>query len=220
MRNDESARALESAAVIRAVFWDFGGVILTSPFDAFNQYELAKGLPADFIRSVNTRDPDTNSWARFERREVSATEFDVLFADESESHGHRVAGSHVIAMLSGAVRPEMVKALDGVIAAGYLTACLTNNVESDARPEVEAVMARFDHVIESSKVGVRKPEVAFYELACRTAGVEPREVVFLDDLGINLKPAKAMGMTTIKVVSAGQAIADLSATLGIELTDG
>ena len=96
MRNDESARALESAAVIRAVFWDFGGVILTSPFDAFNQYELAKGLPADFIRSVNTRDPDTNAWARFERREVSATEFDVLFADESESHGHRVAGSHVI----------------------------------------------------------------------------------------------------------------------------
>ena len=75
-------------------------------------------------------------------------------------------------------------------------------------------MARFDHVIESSKVGVRKPELAFYELACTTAGVEPPEVVFLDDLGINLKPAKAMGMTTIKVVSPEQAIADLEMTLG------
>jgi putative hydrolase of the HAD superfamily len=187
--------------VIRAVFWDFGGVILTSPFDAFNEYELAKGLPVDFIRSVNTRDPDTNAWARFERREITATEFDARFAAESEMHGNRVPGADVIAMLSGGIRPEMVKALDGVIAAGYLTACLTNNVESDARPDVAEVMARFDHVIESSKVGVRKPEVAFYELACETAGVEPDEVVFLDDLGINLKPAKAMGMTTIKVVS-------------------
>ena len=209
--------------MIRAVFWDFGGVILASPFDAFNEYERNKGLPLDFIRGVNARDPDTNAWARFERREVTASEFDALFADESESHGHRVAGADVIAMLSGAVRPEMVRALDGVIAAGYLTACLTNNVESgnvesdESRPEVDAVMARFDHVIESRKVGLRKPEVAFYELACTTAGVEPTEVVFLDDLGINLKPAKAMGMTTIKVVSPEQAIADLEAALGLQL---
>jgi putative hydrolase of the HAD superfamily len=203
--------------VIKAVFWDFGGVILDSPFDAFNGYELARGLPADFIRTVNTRDPDTNAWARFERRELTAAEFDVLFADESEVHGHRVAGADVIAMLSGAVRPEMVTALDGVIAAGYITACLTNNVESDARPEVAEVLARFDHVIESSKVGLRKPEVAFYELACRTAGVDPADVVFLDDLGINLKPAKAMGMTTIKVLSPEQAIADLEAVLDLPL---
>jgi putative hydrolase of the HAD superfamily len=205
--------------VIRAVFWDFGGVILASPFDAFNEYERARGLPVDFIRGVNARDVHTNAWARFERREVTATEFDALFADESASHGHRVAGGDVIAMLSGALRPEMVRALDRVISAGYVTACLTNNVESDeSRPEVDAVMARFDHVIESRKVGLRKPEPAFYELACTTAGVTPAEVVFLDDLGINLKPAKAMGMTTIKVVSAQQAITDLSAVLELDLT--
>src|SRR6478735_10118841 len=139
--SSRSAPAIvESATVIRAVLWDFGGVILTSPFDAFNEYEQARGLPVDFIRSVNTRDPDTNAWAQFERREISATDFDALFADESESHGHRIAGADLIEMLSGAVRPEMVKALDGVIAAGYVTACLTNNVESDARPEVEQVM--------------------------------------------------------------------------------
>ena len=205
--------------MIRAVFWDFGGVILASPFDAFNEYERAAGLPVDFIRGVNSRDPDTNAWARFERRELTASEFDALFADESELQGHRVAGADVIAMLSGAVRPEMVRALDGVIAAGYLTACLTNNVESDeSRPEVDEVMARFDYVIESRKVGLRKPEPAFYELACTTAGVAPDEVVFLDDLGINLKPAKALGMTTIKVVAPEQAIADLEAALGLELS--
>jgi putative hydrolase of the HAD superfamily len=204
--------------VLRAVFWDFGGVILASPFDAFNAYEHARGLPVDFIRGVNSRDPDTNAWARFERRELTASEFDAQFADESESHGHRVAGADVIAMLSGAVRPEMVRALDGVIAAGYITACLTNNVESDeSRPEVDEVMARFEHVIESRKVGLRKPEPAFYELACTTAGVAPDEVVFLDDLGINLKPAKAMGMTTIKVVTPEQAIADLEVVLGVQL---
>jgi putative hydrolase of the HAD superfamily len=205
--------------VIRAVFWDFGGVILASPFDAFNEYERNRGLPVDFIRGVNARDPHTNAWARFERREVTASEFDALFAEESASYGHRVAGADVIAMLAGAIRPEMVSALDGVIAAGYLTACLTNNVESDeSRPEVDAVMARFDHVIESRKVGLRKPEPAFYELACTIVGVQPAEVVFLDDLGINLKPAKAMGMTTIKVISPEQAITDLEMTLGLSLT--
>jgi putative hydrolase of the HAD superfamily len=201
--------------VIRAVFWDFGGVILASPFETFNQYEQANGLPLDFIRGVNARDPHTNAWARIERREVTHDEFDELFGAESESLGHRIPGSAVLGMLAGAVRPVMVRALDAVIAAGYVTACLTNNVVSEqSDPEAEAVLAKFDHVIESSKVGVRKPEPAFYELACERAGVEPAEVVFLDDLGINLKPAKAMGMTTIKVTSAEQAIADLEAALG------
>ena len=205
--------------MIEAVFWDFGGVILTSPFEAFNEYERTHGIPRDHIRSVNARDPDTNAWALIERREITPDEFDARFADESEAMGHRIPGREVLAMLGGAVRPEMVTALDRVIAAGYVTACLTNNVSSDAtRPEVEAVMARFHHVIESSKVGCRKPEPEFYELACATAGVAPEGCVFLDDLGINLKPARAMGMTTIKVLSAEQAIADLSATLDLALS--
>jgi len=211
---------------LTAVFWDFGGVILSSPFDAFNEYEQANGLPIDFIRTVNSRNPDSNAWALIERREVDAAGFDQLFADESEALGHRVPGRDVLGMLHGSVRPEMVTALDRVIAAGLITACLTNNVSSDrssdtsddhARPEVDAVMARFDHVIESSKVGCRKPEPEFYELACTAAGVDPAQVVFLDDLGINLKPARAIGMTTIKVLSAQQAIADLETVLSIPL---
>ncbi len=208
--------------MIRAVLWDFGGVILTSPFEAFAHYEQTHGLPADFIRTVNATDPDANAWAALERNHISTADFDERFASESESLGHRIAGADVLALLAGEVRPDMVVALDAVRAAGYATACLTNNVASGTdrgrpRPEVVEVMARFDHVVESSKVGVRKPETRFYEIACELLAVQPAECVFLDDLGVNLKPAAAMGMTTIKVVSTTQAIADLEQVLGIVL---
>jgi putative hydrolase of the HAD superfamily len=204
--------------MIRAVLWDFGGVILSSPFEAFNRYEAEHGLPADFIRSVNATNPDTNAWALLERSDVSPEQFDVLFADESEALGHRIPGADVLGLLSGDVRTEMVTALDRVIRAGYRTACLTNNVVGgEQRMDVGDVMVMFDHVVESSKVGCRKPETRFYEIACELVGVEPAECVFLDDLGINLKPAAAMGMTTIKVLGADQAITDLEAVLGIPL---
>ncbi len=209
--------------MIKAVLWDFGGVILASPFEAFRRYEIEHGLPVDHIRNVNTTNPHTNAWALLERNEISPSEFDALFGTESEALGHRVAGADVLSLLSGDVRPEMVEMLDRVKAAGFRTACLTNNViggdghdvGSDERAIlITAIMDRFDAVVESSKVGVRKPEPRFYEIACELLGVQPDECVFLDDLGINLKPAAAMGMTTIKVTSAAQAIADLGTALG------
>jgi putative hydrolase of the HAD superfamily len=204
--------------MIRAVLWDFGGVILSSPFEAFNRYEEANGLPHGFIRGVNATDPDTNAWALLERSEVTPEEFDRLFAEESDRLGHRIPGADVLGLLSGEIRPEMVTALDRVIRAGYRTACLTNNVVGgEQRMDVGDVMVMFDHVVESSKVGCRKPERRFYEIACELVGVEPSECVFLDDLGINLKPAKAMGMTTIKVGAADPAIAELEQVLGIPL---
>ena len=204
--------------MIRAVLWDFGGVILSSPFEAFNRYEAVNGLPLDFIRSVNATNPDTNAWARLERNDVSPETFDALFAEESEALGNRVPGADVLGLLSGEIRQEMVTALDRVIRAGYRTACLTNNVVGgEQRMDVGDVMVMFDHTVESSKVGCRKPEPRFYEIACELVGVEPSECVFLDDLGINLKPARTMGMTTIKVGAADQAITDLERVLGINL---
>ena len=208
---------------IRAVLWDFGGVILSSPFEAFNHYETARGLPLDHIRRVNATNPDANAWALLERNDVTPAQFDDLFAAESAALGHRVPGADVLALLSGEVRPQMVAALDVVIAAGYRTACLTNNVvstSSDPSPrhlEVAAIMARFDHVVESSKVGCRKPEPRFYEIACELVGVGPDECIFLDDLGINLKPAAAMGMRTIKVGDPAIALNELSGHLGVAL---
>jgi putative hydrolase of the HAD superfamily len=207
------------------VFWDFGGVVLSSPFEAFNRYEADRGLPRDFIRGVNATNPDANAWARLERSDIDAAAFDTLFAEESHALGHRVPGADVLGLLSGAIRPQMVEALRRIKAAGLRQACLTNNILSHERPtapterdlELIEIMAIFDGVIESSKVGVRKPEPLFYETACELMQVHPSNVVFLDDLGINLKPAAAMGMATIKVVDPDQALAELEQAIGITL---
>jgi putative hydrolase of the HAD superfamily len=198
------------------VLFDLGGVVLTSPFDAFNEYERANGLPRDFIRGVNARDPDSNAWARLERAELDGDGFDSAFGDESAIFGHRVRGAVVVALLAGSIRDEMVEAIEDVRRRGLLTACLTNNVVNSSPQtgsEIAAVMSLFDDVVESSVIGVRKPEPRFYEIACERLDVEPEECIFLDDLGINLKPARAMGMTTIKVTSGPQAVAELRAAL-------
>jgi len=209
------------------VLWDFGGVILTSPFEAFNRLEARLGVPPDTIRRINATDPDHNAWARFERNDISATEFDTAFSDEASKLGFAIRGADVLSMLKGDIRPEMVRALDLVKAAGYKTACLTNNMvggdgvtdrpANSREAEIDVIMERFDAIVESSKVGVRKPEPRFYEIACDMLAVPPIECVFLDDLGINLKPAAAMGMLTIKVLSADQAITDLESVLGLTL---
>ncbi len=207
---------------IRAVLWDFGGVILSSPFEAFNRYETDRGLPLDIIRTVNAKNPDSNAWALLERNDVTPAQFDELFAVESEALGHRIPGADVLALLSGDVRPAMVRALDTVKEAGFLMACLTNNVvvtspePTPRQAEVAAIMQKFHHVVESSKVGCRKPEPRFYEIACELLEVQPTECVFLDDLGINLKPAAAMGMRTIKVGDPTIALSELSDHLSLQ----
>lgn len=209
----------------RAVLWDFGGVILSSPFDAFNTYEQEHGLPRDFVRSVNTHNPDTNAWAHLERGDLTHEDFDRAFAAESAALGHEIPGRDILGLLAGKIRPQMVAALDAVIAAGYRTACLTNNVASagdhsptaNERTDTTAVMAKFDAVVESSKVNVRKPEPEFYRRGCELIGVEPAECIYLDDLGINLKPARQMGMTTIKVADPDVAIKELGNLLGLDL---
>lgn len=208
------------------ILWDFGGVLTTSPFDAFNRYEDERGIPRDFIRGVNAVNHQDNAWARFESSRIDLDEFDRQFLAETTAAGHPIPGRDVVPLLGGDVRPQMVAALRRC-KQDYAVACLTNNARAGAgagmsssaqqAAAVREVMALFDRVIESSKEGIRKPDPRIYALACERMGVEPQDVVYLDDLGINLKPARAMGMTTIKVVSEAQAIADLGAALGIEL---
>ena len=211
----------------KAVVFDFGGVITASPFEAFNRLEEERGLPADFIRRVNSLNPHSNAWAQFERAEIDARRFDVLFEAEAEALGHRLEGRAVLAVLSGAIRPEMVRALDQLGRAGYHLACITNNVPSghgagmarsgDAQDAYEQVFARFEHVIESSKAGIRKPDPRIYLMMCEHLGLAPADCVYLDDLGINCKPAAALGMHAIKVTSGSQALAELSVLVGIPL---
>jgi putative hydrolase of the HAD superfamily len=195
--------------------FDFGGVISSSPFEAFAHLEAEHGLPPDFIRTVNATNPHENAWARLERGELSVEVFGSAWAAEARSLGHELDGRLVLERLGGEIRPQMVDAIRSC-RTSYMTACLTNNfgaAESVVSEEVAEVFSLFDAVLESRVLGLRKPDPRFYELACATVGVEPEECVFLDDLGVNLKPARALGMRTIKVTDPDQALAELARVL-------
>ncbi|WP_027542189.1 HAD-IA family hydrolase [Bradyrhizobium sp. WSM2254] len=209
---------------IEAVIFDFGGVLTSSPFGAFARFETERGLPIDIIRRTNAANHLENAWARFERAEVDIDTFDTLFAEESRALGAEVRGRDVLPLLQGDLRPEMVEALKR-IKAGLKTGCITNNLPANAIGSmtgrslyIAEVMVLFDHVIESAKIGLRKPDPRIYKMMVETLKVDPRNCVYLDDLGVNLKPAREMGMTTIKVTSGAQAIAELEKATGLKLT--
>ncbi len=205
-------------SAVRAVLWDFGGVILSSPFEAFARYEREHGLPVGLLRRVNATNADDNAWARLERGEIDQEEFHACFEGEAAALGYAVDGQAVLGLIDGEIRPEMVAALR-TVSGRYKTACLTNNFlreGQDGTPsrEIAEVMGLFDEVFESSRLGIRKPDPRFYTLACEQLGVTCEEAVFLDDLGVNLKPARALGIRTIKVVDPDKALAELEAVLG------
>ncbi|MET4207872.1 HAD-IA family hydrolase [Bradyrhizobium sp. LA2.1] len=208
---------------IEAVIFDFGGVLTSSPFEAFARYETERGLPVDIIRRTNAANHLENAWAKFERAEVDIDTFDKLFAEESRALGAEVRGRDVLPLLQGDLRPEMVEALKR-IKARFKTGCITNNLPANAIGSmtgrslyIAEVMVLFDHVIESAKIGLRKPDPRIYQLMVETLKVDPKKCVYLDDLGVNLKPAREMGMTTIKVTGGTQAIAELEAATGLKL---
>ena len=207
-------------ADIEVVLFDFGGVLLTSPFDAFAAYEAEVDLPQGTVRRINSTNPDDNAWARFERGQVDAEQFGRLFEAEAAAQGYIVDAVRILEGLHGTLRPTMVEALRRC-SDRLRTGMLTNNITPiDSQPFSDAVLevvGLFDEVIQSSVEGCRKPEPRIYEIACERLGVEPVACVFLDDLGINLKPARAMGMTTIKVVDPEEAIGELEAVVGFPL---
>lgn len=209
--------------MIEAVIWDFGGVFTTSPFEAFARFEAERGLPVDIIRRTNAANHFENAWAKFERAEIDLETFDRLFASESLALGAEVRGRDVVPLLAGDPRPEMIEALRRV-KQHCKTGCITNNLPANSIGSlggrsiyVAEVMALFDHVIESAKIGLRKPDPRIYAMMVEALGVAPENCVYLDDLGVNLKPAREMGMTTIKVLDGTQAIAELEAATGLSL---
>jgi putative hydrolase of the HAD superfamily len=205
------------------VIFDFGGVITSSPFEAFNRFEAERGFPIDTIRRINATNPDDNAWALFERAAIDADAFDRLFADEAAALGHQIRGREIVALLSGDIRMAMVAMLDQLKREGYILGCITNNVPSgkgagmagtvEKAEAVAAIMARFDHIIESAKAGIRKPDPRIYQMMCDALAVPPGACIYLDDLGINCKPAATLGMHAIKVVNEAQALEDLRAAL-------
>ncbi len=209
------------------VLFDFGGVITTSPFEAFARYEAEAGLPADTVRRINSTNPDTNAWAQFERSEIDVDGFVERFGAEGTALGLEVDGARVLACLSGDLRPKMIDALDRLTTAGVRIGCITNNVragegagmarDGSRAAEIAAVMDRFEVVIESSVVGVRKPDPRIYELACEAMEVAPSDAVYLDDLGINCKAAHLLGMHAIKVVDPDVALGELAEVTGVQM---
>ncbi len=210
---------------VSAVVFDLGGVITESPMLAFAAYEAEAGLPEGLIRRLNSTDPDRNAWARFERNELDVEGFVDTFEAEALAAGHRVDARRVLAALSGEVRPEMVEAVRRLRAAGLPLAMLSNNVAPMERAgPLAELLDLFDAVVESSREGVRKPEPEIYRRAlARLNEAVGRDLAFadcayLDDLGINLKPARALGMHTVKVTDPAVALAELSALVGVPLT--
>lgn len=228
------------AQTVKAVLWDFGGVIATSPFSSLAAYEAAVGLPDGLIRQINSTNPDTNAWAKLERSEVSIDEFAALFEAEALGLGHTLDARVMMAALGGAqLRPEMVEAVrrcherlkTGLITNNFVTGSVEGNGSAEGRVPSDGtapsggpgalfagISEYFDVVIESATAGIRKPDPRVYELACGELAVEPHEAVFLDDLGINLKPARSMGMRTIKVVEPEVALAELQEIVGFALS--
>jgi putative hydrolase of the HAD superfamily len=212
----------KDVCVYKAVIWDFGGVLTTSPFEAFARFEKHRGLPDDFIRQVNASNHLENAWAKLERSEIDHDAFDSMFAAESRSRGYEVRGREVLPLLVGQLRPEMVEAVR-LIRQRLKTGCITNNLPDSACNPLASlyrseVMSLFDQVIESAKVGLRKPDPRIYTMMADALKVAPRDCIFLDDLGVNLKPARAMGMTTIKVTAAAAALDELERYLGFCVT--
>jgi putative hydrolase of the HAD superfamily len=198
--------------------------VFGSPFEHFDEYERVAGLPTGAVRKVIAHSSQHGAWAALERGELTLPQFFTALDAEANAAGHAIDASEIMAMIgrgTGA-RPEMLTAIERVREHGLLTAALTNNWpggdSSGPAPGLRALDV-FDVVVESAVEGMRKPDPRIYELTCQRLGIDPTDAIFLDDIGANLKPARAMGMTTIKVDSPAQALQDLEAVLGFGLGD-
>ncbi len=210
---------------LQAVIFDVGGVLTTAPYDNFHVYERENGLPDNFLNHVCGFDPVSGAWARFERSEISPEEFDAEFAEDSLAHPmnaakQEVRGATLLDLMAVRVRPEMVAAVH-LCKTRFKVGCITNTTAipvsklGAGEDGMAAMFEAFDHVIESHKAGVRKPDPRIYEMMCEALDVSADNCVFLDDLGVNLKPAKAMGMWTIRVREPAAALAELAEATGL-----
>jgi len=205
---------------ISAVIFDLGGVVLDSPLEVFVAYETELGIPPHTVNRNIVAAGHAGAWSRLERGELTMPEFYTAFDAEMAALGLQVSGAAIMQRLadSTAIRPAAVNAIRKLRAAGLKVAALTNNwANEDQGSKMHVLRAEFDVFIESTVVGLRKPDPRIYQLACSKLGVEPPQAAFLDDIGLNLKAAKALGMTTIKVVSLPEALVELSKVTGVDL---
>ncbi len=210
--------------MFRAVIFDLGGVVFPSPFEAFDNYDATAGLERGTVRALIRTSSETGAWAALERGELTMDQFRSALESEAQAAGFTLDGIALLGSFGNGAgaRPSMLTAIARIREHGLRVGALTNNWPApDGRSEPNAFHSlTFDVVVESSIEGIRKPDPRIYDLILSRLGVAATEAVFLDDLGINLKPARALGMTTIKVVDPDAALAELEEVLGFPLREG
>ena len=203
----------------RAVVFDLGGVVLRSPLREIDRWEAEHGLPAGITAEVVLSGGPAGPWQRLERGELDLAAFVPAFAAAFADRGFEVDVGELMDRIHGTAepRPEMLDAVDAIRRRGLATAALTNNWPTPDGAFVAAELRRrFDVVVESWREGVRKPDPEIYLRTLHRLGVPAEAVVFLDDIGANLKTARALGMRTIKVDDPAAALADLAGALGFD----
>ena len=207
--------------MIEAVIFDLGGVVFPSPFEAFDAYDAETGLEPGTVRALIKTSSESGAWAALERGELTMPDFYAAVGAEADAAGFALDGARLMSMIASGFgpRPAMARAITRIREEGLGTAALTNNWPrtDENAPSTNGNALGFDVIVESALVGLRKPDPRIYELVLEQLEVEASATVFLDDLGINLKPARAMGMTTIKVTDPDDALAELAAVLGFEV---
>ena len=207
-------------ADIQAVVFDIGGVVQDSPLEAIARYERDHGLPAHAINRAVVASGEHGAWSRLERGELTVEGWCAPFEAECRAHGVTVSTARLMQYIAeaGRERPEMLRAVRRLREAGLRVGALTNNWATAEVPAAPHPIGRhFDVLVESRAVGMRKPDPRIYRLVCERLGVEPPQAAFLDDIGANLKSARALGMHTIKVTAPAQALRELGALVGLEL---
>jgi epoxide hydrolase-like predicted phosphatase len=205
---------------IEAVVFDLGGVVMDSPLAAITRYERDHALPAGAVNRVVVESGEAGAWSRLERGELTLEAFLSPFEADCRACGVEVSGQTLMAYIAeaGVPRPPMLEAIRRIRARGLRAAALTNNWVREGPREGHRLREHFDVFVESALVGLRKPDPRIYELVCRRLGVAPARAAFLDDIGRNLKTARALGMATIKVDDPETALRELGALLGFNLT--
>jgi putative hydrolase of the HAD superfamily len=204
--------------VIAGVLFDIGGVVTDSPLHAIARYEAEHGMAPNAVNRAVVASGDAGAWARLERGEIALDDFYAGFESDCRACGLVVDARAVFSSIrsAGAPRPRMLEAIRRLRAHRLRVGALTNNWRTGER-DPRGLRQHFDVFVESSVVGLRKPDPRVYEHACRELGVAPAEAAFLDDIGRNLKSARALGMTTIKVDDPDRALTALGALVGLDL---
>ena len=200
---------------IKIVLWDYGGVLTESPIINFRKFENDNNYSLNTIVKINSDNKYNNAWAKLEKDEISIEQFSKLFREEAKQFGiPNINTDKLLECLNVKLNIKMVELLENV-SKFYSCVCLTNNFKKMSSYDFENIKHNFSLIIESCKIGLRKPEKEIYTYVLKVLKVSAKEILFIDDLGINLKPAKELGFQTYKFIDTNKTISYMKNMLKI-----